>query len=142
MFYTTACAFILTTFVLDTCYILLPSFYPRDPIVITGISTWFLEFTRQIDAANNTFPSGHVALSWLLFWAASCSNYMKDRVVGKFIYGLWATSVSISTLTLKQHYVIDVLGGFIVAAICYFGAKWLLGNTALIKESPEAQLAE
>jgi membrane-associated phospholipid phosphatase len=142
MFYTTVCAFVLTTLVLDMCYIFMPSFYPRDPIVITGISTWFLELTRQIDGANNTFPSGHVALSWLLFWAISYSNYMNGRSISKILYGIWATGVSVATLALKQHYIVDVFGGFVVAAICYFAAKWFLENTKLIQETPEAQLAE
>jgi membrane-associated phospholipid phosphatase len=71
--------------------------------------------------------------------------------VGKLYYGLWAFGISISTLTLKQHYIIDVVGGFLLAFMCYFGAKWLLKDVKIQESpqeegaldfSPEAQLAE
>ena len=150
-FYTMAGGFILATMALDISYILLPSFYPRETLAITSASTWLLDLTRQIDGSNNTFPSGHVTLSWLLFWSVTHTKYMSTHHVGKLYYGLWALGISISTLTLKQHYIIDVIGGFLLALMCYFGAKWLLKDVK-IQESPqkegaldfasEAQLAE
>ena len=132
------CAFVLATMALNISYILLPSFYPRESFMITDVSTWLLDITRQVDGSNNTFPSGHVALSWLLFWSAIHTKYMSTKHLSKLYFGLWAVAMSVSTLTLKQHYIVDVLGGFILALLCYFGARWLLKDVQ-IQESPQEQ---
>ena len=152
VFYTTALSFLLAMVILDFCYVFLPSFYPREAFAVTGASTWLLDLTRQLDGSNNTFPSGHVALAWLLFWGVAHSVYAAKHKIAKTLTALWAIGISISTLTLKQHYVVDVVGGFAVAAICFFAAKWLLRDVQFLQKNPreaeapvvgaEPQLAE
>ncbi len=153
VFYTTALSFVLAMIVLDICYLLLPSFYPREAFEVTGLSTWFLEVTRQIDGSNNTFPSGHVTLAWLLFWGVAHSKYAIKHNYVKWLTGLWAVGISVSTLVLKQHYFVDVVGGIVLAAASFYTAKWLLKGSKFIQKypdenvgalslEPEAQLAE
>ena len=139
VFYTTAGAFFLAMIILDFCYIAVPSFYPREAFEVTGLSTWFLELTRQIDGSNNTFPSGHVTLAWLLFWAVAHCKYAAKHKAAKILIGIWATGISVSTLTLKQHYLVDVAGGFAVAAICFFASKWILRGIKFIHKKPEGE---
>lgn len=151
IFWTACLAFVLATVVLDVFYVVMPSFYPRESFEITNLSAWFLNVTREIDGSNNTFPSGHVALSWLLFWSAINSKCLQGKRIIKFAYGMWAATISISTLTLKQHYIADVLGGFVLAYGCWVGAAWLVERAQKQKNSQpslevsieaSAQLAE
>ena len=79
--------------------------------------------TRQIDASNNTFPSGHVTFAWIMFLGASSSNLAK-RVVGiRRLYLLWAIGITMSTLVLKQHYIVDVISGITLAVACFYAAR-------------------
>ena len=60
-------AFGVATLALSVFYIAFPSFYPRESFQATaGLSGFLLEWTRLIDGAHNTFPSGHVTFAWLL----------------------------------------------------------------------------
>lgn len=151
VFWTTCVAFLVATVVLDVFYVVMPSFYPRESFEIANASTWFLNLTREIDGSNNTFPSGHVALSWLLFWATSNSTTLKNKKKIKLVFGLWAFAISLSTLTLKQHYIVDVIGGFVLAWGSWLGAQLFIERFFIKKGSqqePEAlsegstQLAE
>ena len=38
-------------------------------------------------------------------------------------YIVWAILISVSTLAVKQHYIVDVLAGFMLAAACFYIAK-------------------
>ena len=119
-FFTTFWSCVLAAAVLNISYILLPAHYPRLSFEINTISEMLVDLTRQIDGANNTFPSGHVTFAWLLFIGASKTK-LADIFFGiKPLYLLWALGVSFSTLVLKQHYIVDVLTGISLAYTSYF----------------------
>jgi len=121
--------FIIATIVLSLFYILFPSFYPRSLFDQSSMSAWLLEITRAIDGPHNTFPSGHVTFSWLLGFFIMDSSFAKNNKWIKSIYFAWALLISISTLLLKQHYIIDVASGIILAIVCYFiGKKIIYGR--------------
>ena len=118
----TAC--LLAVFILSIFYVFLPSFYPRDnyqtPDTVAGV---LLKITRKLDGAHNTFPSGHVTYSWLMaFFVGLTACARKNRWI-YLTFLAWALAISISTLTLKQHYVIDVVSGLALASLCYFLSK-------------------
>ena len=72
-------------------YIFFPSFYPREGYVdTTTISGLLVEFTRTIDGAHNTFPSGHVTFSWLLTFFVGLSQKGRQYSVFKVLYICWA----------------------------------------------------
>ena len=119
-------SFMLTSFILSIFYVLFPSFYPRGGIDVACASTWLMELTRGIDSAHNTFPSGHVAFSWLLVLAVSNATYIQQRTWLKISYVIWALLISISTLVLKQHYIVDVASGIVLACLCYFFSKKIM----------------
>lgn len=132
-FLTAALSFFTAAMVLNMFYILLPSFYPREPFEVTSISTWLLEITKQIDGSNNTFPSGHVALSWLLFLNVLQTKFAENKPLIKVFFFLWSSSISISTLVLKQHYIVDVAGGIVLAVLCFWASKkYIKNNPAVI----------
>jgi len=107
--------------VLCIFYVLIPSYYPREAYVDTStISGMLVELTRGIDGANNTFPSGHVTFSWLLAYFVGLSEKGKQYLSLRVAYFCWAALIAASTLTLKQHYLIDVLSGVALASIIFY----------------------
>jgi len=79
-----------------------------------------VNITRVFDAANNTFPSGHVVFTWLMFLAASKSKMVKEQLGLNFIFLLWTLGISLSTLLIKQHYIVDVASGCLLAFVIFY----------------------
>ncbi len=99
-------------------FLTLTAHYPRpDPATIE--SAWLrfrFEEMFALDSPCNTFPSLHVTVTWLL------TLRMIRRPFGGF-WLAWGGAVVVSTLTVKQHFVIDVLGGL---ALAWGVNAWLL----------------
>lgn len=108
------CAWLGAYLVNFVCYIFLPAigpkyFYPE--LFVNSVDGW--GFARQIQdfiqsnqaTAEDCFPSGHTALSWI---TALCALRIVPR------YGKLATfaaiMITMATLYLRYHYVADVLG--------------------------------
>ncbi len=92
-----------------------PTIIGRHPIQGNGLTAMAFQFERWMDTAVNCFPSQHVSLCFIVamgFW-----NYKRRLSIGLFI---WSILISISTMTTKQHYFWDVLGGLLVFYIVYF----------------------
>lgn len=103
-----------------TIFWIWPTTYPRhlyplmsdtlDPLTYATFSG-----LRQADSPNNCCPSLHVSSVYL------CSFIYLEDTRKKFIFFLiWATAISISTLTTKQHYLVDVITGFSMACLFYW----------------------
>ncbi len=105
LFFNTFWACLAATFIIHVFWISFPSFYPRPELIPEGISEALVQFSYDIDNSSNTFPSGHV-LSRL--------------------YLLWAIGVSLSTLAIKMHYVVDIVGGIAVASFCFYTMRELI----------------
>lgn len=100
-------------------FIVVPSSYPR-PIIMDFLETNSLTkkmivFLYKTDPPNNTTPSLHVASSFLL----ALISYDKSRAFGVVFTG-WSLLIMASTLFVKQHYVIDVISGILLALFCWF----------------------
>ena len=66
-------------------------------------------------------PSMHVALATLTA-ALSTSVFPSSRA--KLIHGSIAVAISISTVTLKEHYLLDVVAGGLFAGVVYLGWRF------------------
>jgi len=89
-----------------------PSAYPRTPVAADGpelARTWAT--LRSVDRPSNTFPSVHVGHAALI--ALVLSRHLTPERARPYL--LWATLVSLSTLTTQQHFLVDVTGGLLVA---------------------------
>jgi membrane-associated phospholipid phosphatase len=88
--------------------------YPR-PILhppYAGPSAAFMAAVQQIDPPGNVFPSLHVAqtsMLALLLW--------RDRPRLGLVAVVMAALLALSTLTTKQHFVADVVSGFLLALL-------------------------
>jgi membrane-associated phospholipid phosphatase len=95
-------------------FLVYPTTLPRAELIAGGLTTQAFAVLYSIDAPTNCLPSLHVALGWI---AALGIGEEKRR--GRGLALLWAALISISTLTTKQHYLVDVLAGLCVAALCW-----------------------
>ena len=123
VFFSAMAAIGLVSLVMLVFYIFFPAPYPRQAFIDASLSDTLVKFTRMIDGAGNTFPSGHVTFAWLLAFSAGLSAYAKRCKWIQPAYFMWAFLISISTLVLKQHFIVDVAFGLILALTAYHLAK-------------------
>ena len=126
LFFNTFWACLASTLIIHVFWIFFPSFYPRPELVPEGLSEVLVQFSYDIDNSSNTFPSGHVAFAWIMFFGVRRSKKAKETLGLRRLYLLWAIGVSLSTLAIKMHYVVDVVGGFAVASFCFFAIRELI----------------
>jgi membrane-associated phospholipid phosphatase len=127
LFMRTFWACITAAVLMSIIHVIWPAVYPRQEFTATSISEWLVEITRQIDGASNTFPSGHVAFSWLMFFAVCKAKVSRINRGMVSLFLLWAIGVSLSTLVIKQHFVADVFSGVATALISFCVAGLFVG---------------
>lgn len=100
-----------------------PSSYPRPEISDNEIlNDWSAYIVKKIiywDLPNNTFPSSHVmtVMLWMLFTSNKAAKWPFR------FYCTWGILVIFSTLTVKQHYLVDVLASVVIAVSIYYLSK-------------------
>ena len=96
-----------------------PTTYPREnfplPNTLDSITYAVFSSLRNSDTPANCCPSLHVSSVYL-------SSFMfLDEQKEKFpLFFAWGTAIALSTLTTKQHYLIDVVLGLALAVIFYW----------------------
>ncbi len=111
--------FIVMNLLAFVLFALLPTMGPPRPELPADASP-ILQFMFTLDARWNAFPSLHVANPTLIMLLA-----FRERGASPVSYALLAVAVAIavSTLFVHQHYLLDVLGGVVLAGIV-FGGLW------------------
>lgn len=99
------------------CFILIPTTNTRPVIIGTSIWETLMLHLYSIDAASNLFPSIHCLTSWFSYIAVR-KNKSIPRLYVVFSL-LYALAVCVSTLTTKQHVLLDVIGGVGLAELSY-----------------------
>ena len=87
-----------------------PTTMIRPALIENNFTNFAFNILRTFDTPNNCFPSQHVSLCFVV---ASCFWHYNRKSAPIFL--LWASAIAVSTMTTKQHYFLDVLGGLIVA---------------------------
>ncbi len=85
-----------------------------------GFVGWLFGAVRAIDGPNNLFPSLHVSS---VVYVAFVNGYFCPKA--KWISWICAILVSVSTLLVKQHALVDVFGGAVLGATA-FVLLWVL----------------
>jgi membrane-associated phospholipid phosphatase len=80
--------------------------------VLGAVFEWF----RALDHPHNLFPSLHITLRTIL--AATFARH--SRGLWRWLLAIWFSLVGVSTLLTYQHHVIDIVGGFALAAVCFY----------------------
>lgn len=96
-----------------------PTTYPRDlfplPHDLNQLTYFAFSSLRSADTPANCCPSLHVSSVYL-----SAFIFLNDQRKKFPFFFLWGTAIAISTLTTKQHYLVDVVTGFMMAVITYW----------------------
>ncbi len=104
-----------TLFLTYPFFYFIPAYY-RFPVFETHtFTTKLLQWCYNADIPNNTFPSLHVGLSFTM--AYGINHYNKK--IGKLYIG-WAILIALSTIMVRKHFLIDTLGGIIIANFSYY----------------------
>ena len=109
-------AYALLWIVGSVCWLSYPTILPRpSPAAIgEGFCAWALRIAYTWDAPYNCFPSLHVAQAFLA--AFTCQLVSRRLGLATIV---WASLVAVSTLFTKQHYVVDVIAGILLAGAAY-----------------------
>jgi membrane-associated phospholipid phosphatase len=107
-------AFFTVVAVATLVHWLWPTLYPRTlypmPEEASPFMAWTMARFRELDSPASCLPSLHVATAFL---SAFTVMGERDRRAPALI--LWATLIWVSTLTAKQHYMVDGLAGLLLA---------------------------
>ena len=99
-------------------FLVYPTTNTRPAIEGSGFWNLLAGWLYSIDAADNLFPSIHCLVSWFCYLG----------IRGRKEIPRWYQSVSMviailvfaSTLLTKQHVIVDVAGGILLAEFCFF----------------------
>lgn len=99
------------------CFLALPTTNVRPEIL--GNSFWeeLMRLLYQIDSASNLFPSIHCLVSWFCFIGVRGKAEIPRWYQGASLF--MAAAVFLSTLTTKQHVIVDVIAGVLLAEVSY-----------------------
>lgn len=91
-------------------FMLAPADYPRPDLAQVSSPFWrgWMEAAYAGDGASNTFPSIHVAAATLLAVGLRGHRF-------RALWWTWCVAIALSTLTVKQHFIADVVAGVAVA---------------------------
>ena len=111
-------------------FIFFPTYVSAATFSGTDIFTNLLRTIHETWGRYDAFPSGHVYITTLL--ALFFSRWYPRW---KYMWIGILAIVSLSTLFTGQHYILDVIGGYIVALAGYHFGLWWAGFHPLQKDS-------
>jgi membrane-associated phospholipid phosphatase len=100
-------------------YWLLPIKIVRPAYDGTGISLLLMRLITQVDNPANCFPSSHCIFA--VISSMTIHSGLKSAFF-KILIWIFCISICVSTITVGQHYFIDVLGGVIIGVMSHYMA--------------------
>jgi len=121
-FYWMLTSFVSISVISSLIHATIPSKIERVEQVTTGgLSSWMLGLFQKTCKPYGNFPSMHIGLSVPVVAA----NFMVGGSVNGSIMLIWAVLIAFSTLYTKQHYILDVLAGFMGGLVISALTFWL-----------------
>lgn len=102
-------------------FLVFPTTNVRPVLDASGFWNQILSYVYSIDAADNLFPSIHCLVSWFCYIGIRGKKNIPFWYRG--LSCIMALLVCISTLLTKQHVIIDVIGGVVLAELCLLFSK-------------------
>lgn len=93
--------------------------FPRPTVKGNDIFSFLVNIIYTHDGTNNVFPSIHVCNAIGVHVALINSQNFKEKTLLKYLSLFAMLSICASTVFIKQHSIIDVLGGTILASLIY-----------------------
>ena len=112
------CANLLGKSVCLFVFLLFPTAIRRPEV--NGTTAWdtLMRFLYWIDPGDNIFPSLHCMIAWLC-WVGIRGN-RQVPLPWRIMTLIMAMLVCLSTLTTRQHVLMDVFGGILLSEFCYY----------------------
>lgn len=108
-------AYFMNLFVLVCFYFVIPMKAVRADFDPDGsFSLWAVNILHGAMFPYNTFPSAHVSYSFLTGLVAYCGRYKYRTLII-----IDSILIILSTLFIKEHVIVDVATGIILAIVCY-----------------------
>ena len=107
--------FLVFSTVFPNGQMLRPKVFERDNIFVDLVKGLY-----KADTPTNIFPSIHVYNTLGVYIAVRASKHLQGKrwiQIGNF---LMSASIILSTVFLKQHSIIDMIGAFVIAAPAYY----------------------
>lgn len=98
-------------------YIFLPTTLIRPEILGNGLWDQMLKLVYAVDSSANLFPSIHCLVSWFCYVGIRHQEQV-PKWYQRFSL-IFAVLVCVSTQVTKQHYIVDVFGGILLAEGCF-----------------------
>lgn len=111
------CADFVSKFICMAFFIIMPATLTRPEVTGDGFWDFLTKLVYNSDLPTNLFPSIHCSTSWFCFIAVRKNPKIKTWY--KAFSFVFAIFVFVSTVTLKQHVFIDILGGWLLAECVY-----------------------
>lgn len=115
LFFWMVSASVVSKLICLVIFIAFPTQMERPEITGGGFFNWLTGVIYYFDTPVNLFPSIHCLESWLCVRAALRSGERKTSL--KLLTSVFALLVFASTIFVKQHAVLDIIGGVAVAEL-------------------------
>ena len=106
---------IISKLICMALFLLVPTTMARPEIVSDGFFNRIVGTIYRLDAADNFFPSIHCLESWVCFRGAM--QMKKSKPWYRYFTLLFSLLVFASTVLIKQHAAVDIIGGVLTAEI-------------------------
>ena len=116
-------AMLIATGVAFAIFMVFPTTLPRDGLSPRESLVPVFEQLHSLDKPVNCLPSLHVTLAHLAW-----TTYLRSGGPRLIVVFAWAMLITVSTLTTKQHYFIDVVTGWCLAGLALALAKRLVSR--------------
>lgn len=134
VYYRSLATYVICALVCYMIYLVYQTTVPRPIVTGDDIFSQLMRYVYNRDQPFNCFPSIHVFSSYLVMKALYKSSF-KNTWNQMLIYGM-STLIIVSTLFVKQHVIMDVVAGILLAEFVYrlsLRYQWF-GRTAMSKQ--------
>ncbi|MCF0133530.1 MAG: phosphatase PAP2 family protein [Blautia sp.] len=114
------------------CFVMLPTTMQRPEITGTTFFENLMQYIYRLDSPDNLLPSIHCFASWMCW--IGVRKHKKVPKWYRYASLIIAAAVCISTLTVKQHILWDVIAGVALAEASYSFAGCLLKRHGFRKQ--------
>ena len=106
----------LAILIAGACFLAFPLRFSFERPHTTGWLGAVFDSFREMDRPFNQLPSLHIALRTIL--ADTYARHARGSL--RWLLLVWFSLIGFSTVLTYQHHVVDVAGGFLVAALCFY----------------------
>ena len=129
-FLTIGVALIVSQLFLNVAYILFQTLVVRDVQAGPGIGGWLVGQVWGHDLPFNCYPSGHC--TWTTIGIIALWRLRRRFPKTAWVLMAWLCLVYPATVSLRQHYLMDVYAGIFVGFACYWACMFLVERPRLV----------